>query len=79
MTQRKNQNMLYTYMQITYMVMHIILLLLYYYIMHIIDFDSNKYSSDSSKCCVSEVDLECPKELRKLHNDYPLAPAKIEI
>ena len=23
--------------------------------------------------------LEFPKELRKLHNDYPLAPDKIEI
>ena len=27
------------------------------------DFDSNKYSSDSSKAFVSEVDLEYPKEL----------------
>ena len=26
-----------------------------------------------------EVDLECPKELHQLHNDYPLAPDKIEI
>ena len=25
-----------------------------------------------------EVDLEYPKELRELHNDYPLAPNKIE-
>ena len=24
-----------------------------------------------------EVDLEYPKELHKLHNDYPLAPDKI--
>ena len=29
--------------------------------------------------CVLQVDLEYPKELRKLHNDYPLAPDKIEI
>ena len=28
---------------------------------------------------VLEVDLEHPKELRELHNDYPLAPDKIEI
>ena len=43
------------------------------------DFDSNKYSSNSSKGCVLEVDLEYPKELCELHNDYPLAPDKIEI
>ena len=28
--------------------------------------------------CVLEVDLEYPKELHDLHNDYPLAPDKIE-
>ena len=43
------------------------------------DFDSNKYSSNSSKGCVLEIDLEYPKELCELHNDYPLAPDKIEI
>ena len=43
------------------------------------DFDSNKHGSDSSESCVLEVDLECPEELHKLHNDYPLAPAKKEI
>ena len=32
----------------------------------------NKYNS--SKGCVLEVDLEYPKELPELHNDYPLAP-----
>ena len=31
------------------------------------------------KGCVVEVDLKYPKELRELHNDYPLAPDKIEI
>ena len=41
-------------------------------------FDLNKYTSNSSKGCVLEVDLEYPKELRELH-DYPLAPDKIEI
>ena len=39
----------------------------------------NKYNSNSSKGCVLEVDLEYPKELWNLHNDYPLAPNKIEI
>ena len=33
------------------------------------ELDLNKYTSISSKGCVSEVDLEYPKELRKLHND----------
>ena len=39
------------------------------------DFDSNKYSNNSSKGC----DLEHPKELRELHNDYHLDSDKIEI
>ena len=43
------------------------------------DFDSNKYSSNSSKGCVSEVNLEYPEELRELHNAYPLALDEIEI
>ena len=40
------------------------------------EFDLNRYASNSSKGCVLEVDLEYPKELRELHNDYPLAPDK---
>ena len=43
------------------------------------EFDLNNYTSNSSKGCVLEVVLEYPKELRKLHNDYPLAPDIIEI
>ena len=31
------------------------------------------------KGCVLEVDLEYPKELRELHNHYPLVPDKIEM
>ena len=42
------------------------------------EFDSNKYSNDSSKGCFSEVDLEYPNELRKLHNDYFQVQGKIE-
>ena len=38
----------------------------------------NKYTSNSSKGWVREVDLEY-QELRELDNDYPLAPEKIEI
>ena len=29
--------------------------------------------------CVLEVDLEYPKELHDLHNDYPLAPERLNI
>ena len=43
------------------------------------ELDLNKYTSNSSKGCVLEVDLEYRKELRELHNDYQLAPEKIEI
>ena len=43
------------------------------------EFDLNKYTSNSSKGCVLEVNLEYSKELHELHNDYPLAPDKIEI
>ena len=42
-------------------------------------FDLNEYNSNSSKGCVLEVDLECPKELQELHSDYPLDPDKIKI
>ena len=43
------------------------------------EFNLNKYTSNSSKGCILEVDLKYPKELRELHSDYPLAPDKIEI
>ena len=43
------------------------------------DFNSNKYSCNSSKGCVFEVDLEYPKELHESYNGYPLAPDEIEI
>ena len=39
----------------------------------------DKYTNNSSKSCVPEVDLECSNKLRELHNDYPLVPNKIEI
>ena len=42
-------------------------------------YDLNKYTSNSSIGCVIEVDLEHPKELRELRNDYPLALIKMEI
>ena len=33
----------------------------------------------SLKRCILEVDLEYPKDLLELHNDYPLVPDKTEI
>ena len=45
----------------------------------LIEFDLNKYTRNNSKGCVLEVDLEYPKDLRELHNDYSFAPEKIEI
>ena len=32
------------------------------------EFDLNKYTSNSFKECVPEVDLECVKKLRNLYN-----------
>ena len=43
------------------------------------EFGLNKCTNSSSKGCVLEAELEFPKKLRELHNDYPLAPDKIEI
>ena len=34
------------------------------------ELDVNKYTSNSSKRCVAELDLEYPKDLHELHNDY---------
>ena len=42
-------------------------------------FDLNKYISHSLKGCVLEADLEYPKEIPESHNDYLVAPDKIEI
>ena len=39
----------------------------------------SQYTSNSSKRCVLEVNLEYPKELQEQNNDYLLAPDKIEI
>ena len=40
------------------------------------DLDLSEYKSDNEKGLILEVDLEYPKELHDLHNDYPLAPEK---
>ena len=43
------------------------------------EFDLNSIGKNSSIGCMLEVDLEYPDELRNLHNDYPLAPERLEI
>ena len=43
------------------------------------EFDWSKYISNSSEGYVSEVHLAYPNELHKIHNDFPLAPDKIEV
>ena len=42
-------------------------------------FDLNKYANNSLTECVLQTDLEYPKELHELHNNYPLALDKLEI
>ncbi|XP_068735747.1 uncharacterized protein [Montipora capricornis] len=41
--------------------------------------DLSKYKEDSNKGLILEVDLEYPKELHDLHNDYPLAAEKVKV
>ena len=38
-----------------------------------------RIKSNSSTGYILEVDLECPKKLHDMFNDYPLAPEKIDI
>ena len=43
------------------------------------ELDLAKYKDDSKQGLILEVDLEYPKELHDLHNEYPLAPEKIRV
>ena len=80
MTQNKKQNILYTQAQIIYMLMRcIVSSKSSFKWIDPKEFDLNKYTSYNSKGCVLEVDSKYPKELRQLHNYYPLAPHKLEI
>ena len=38
-----------------------------------------KYKADSKEGLILKVDLEYPKELHDLHNDYPIAPEKVKV
>ena len=41
--------------------------------------DLGKYTADGKKGLILEVDLEYPRELHNLHNDYPVAPEKVKV
>ena len=41
--------------------------------------DLAKYNENSEKGLILEVDLEYPKELHKIHNDYPLAAERVSV
>ena len=41
--------------------------------------DPGKYKVDCKKELILEVDLEYPRELHNLHNDYPVAPEKMKV
>ena len=41
--------------------------------------DLGKYKAGDKKGLILEVDLEYPRELHDLHNDYPVAPEKAKV
>ena len=42
-------------------------------------FDVNSIGENNPIGCILEVYFEYPDKLHELHNDYPLAPEKLEI
>lgn len=43
------------------------------------DVDVVNYNAEGKRGCMLEVDLEYPEHLHDLHNDYPMAPERMEI
>ena len=41
--------------------------------------DPGKFKADGKKGLILEVDLEYPRELHDMHNDYPVAPQKVKV
>ena len=41
--------------------------------------DLGKYKADGKKGLILEVDLEYPRELHGMHNDYPVCPEKVKV
>ena len=41
--------------------------------------DLGKYKTNGEKGLISDVDIEYPRELHDLHNDYPVAPEKANV
>ena len=47
--------------------------------MEISKIDLGKYKADGKKGLILEVDLEYPRELHNIHNDYPVTPEKVKV
>ena len=41
--------------------------------------DLGKYKADGKKGLILEIDLEYPRELHDIHNDYPVTPEKVKV